>query len=71
MEVEHGGKKDMVSCGRYIKIVFHQIVMKSISIHRLLFECFDDTYFGKEKEILNNSTKLREFIKAMIHERRE
>ncbi|MFS8160465.1 MAG: hypothetical protein ACMG6E_09720 [Candidatus Roizmanbacteria bacterium] len=51
LDVKSHGKMESVSVGRYLKVVFHQIVMKTIQFHRLLFECFDNTYFGSEKEI--------------------
>ena len=40
--------------------------------HRLLFQCFDNVYLGRnEKEVLNNTIRFRNFIKDLIAERRE
>lgn len=69
--MKDAGKTEMVTCGKFLKTLFYKIVMRNIKFHRLLFECFDKMYVGSEKEVLQNSIKLREFIKTMIQVRRE
>jgi hypothetical protein len=57
------GITEKVPLGDHFRRVLGQFMQRSTCISRLLFDAFDEMYFGKsEKEALENSRRLRGYI---------